>query len=87
MTKQISELSEKIYRTIYQGCKKDFDTFDVYLDRETGDVRAITSGVQYPGEKIFEMITGFNDFVDSDDLTENEFVEACYEAHGEPEIN
>jgi len=83
-------VSKKIYREIYNALRSQkFDSFDVYLDEETGDVRAVSSGVSYPGTRVEKNISSVGDFVDGDidDYAEDEFVEACLTAFGNVEMS
>src|SRR5690554_383106 len=88
--KLIKNISKKIYREIYNALRSQkFDSFDVYLDEETGDVRAVSSGATYPGTRVEKNITSVGDFVDGDigDYTEEEFAEACLTAFGNIEMS
>ena len=93
MVKRISDgvtlkeqISRAIYSTVYESCRNT--RCDIYYDPDTHDVRAVSSGVSYPGIRVLDNV-GASDFLVYDDpetYTEDEFIDACMAAHGYVEI-
>ena len=89
MVKRISDkeqISRAVYSVIYESCRNT--RCDIYYDPDTHDVRAVSSGVSYPGIRVLDNV-GASDFLVYDDpatYTEEEFVEACLAAYGYVEI-
>ena len=90
-------MKEQISRAVYSAIHEYYcretqagrDTHcDIYYNPDTQDVRAVSSGADYPGIKIMDNVQA-SDFLTYDNpatYTKDEFIDACLTAYGYVEI-
>lgn len=87
------QISRAVYSAIHEYYCREAqagrDTrCDIYYDPKTRDIRAVSSGINYPGIKIMNNV-GASDFLTYDNpatYTKDEFIDACLAAYGYIEI-